>query len=253
MDKRKRFSIAIQSQGINIVVDTGPDFRTQCLENNIQFVDTVLYTHFHYDHIGGMNDLRAFTLQRPTSPIQTWANTMTYRHIKKQYPYLFAKKIKNQLKMQIQLFQTRYKLRQKRSNNKYQHMKQWKYGFKEYIPFNIGHIQIKPIKLLHVRNPVVESVGFIIQESIGYLTDFKKIYSLEWAKLYKLPILILGAPQFKPHATHITIPEAVSIVKELQPKLAIIGHLGHDMTHKKIAKWLPKNIIPAYDGLSIKI
>ena len=134
--------------------------------------------------------------------------------------------------------------------------KQWKNFLqhaKTYHDFYVKETHIQPIRLLHIPTVRFESVGFVIDRKLGYLTDFKLIFPLEYNKLKHLDILILGTPRFETHPTHISIKEAIVLFQQLNPKLGIIGHLGHDTKHTTLLSGLPKNIIPAYDGFSLTI
>ena len=250
-DKRQRFSISVQKGHTTIIIDTGPDFRNQAIQNNIKVVDAVLYTHCHYDHVGGINDLRAFTLKHGNS-VQVWLDKITYKTFKRHYPYFFHSKIPGQLKLSASCFTTKYQLKKyfllkgKKWKNFLQHTK-------VYHDFYVKETHIQPIRLLHIPTVHFESVGFVKDRKLGYLTDFKLIFPLEYDKLKHLDTLILGTPRFETHPTHISIKEAIELFKRLNPKLGIIGHLGHDVKHATLLAKLPKNIIPAYDGFSLTV
>jgi phosphoribosyl 1,2-cyclic phosphate phosphodiesterase len=66
-DKRLRSSILVQLQGLDIVVDSGPDFRQQILRSGIKKLDALLFTHAHKDHIAGMDDIRGFNFKMKTA------------------------------------------------------------------------------------------------------------------------------------------------------------------------------------------
>ncbi len=228
-DRRKRASILIRDiqKSITILIDTGPDLRTQMLLNKVQKLSGILYTHYHYDHLGGLNDLRAFTLYND-EPLKCWCNEQTYRVIKKQYPYVFKKSIPGQLNLDLQLYK----------NNKEG----------SYEKLFIGDIEIKPIRLMHVPKEKIECVGFVFNNKFGYLTDFKQIFEYEEEFLYDLDVLFLGAPLYKRHPTHISIPEAFSFFEKFKPKVGVIGHLSHMERHSDMEKKFPTGVIPAYDG-----
>ena len=69
-NKRTRSSIHVEGGGKSFVVDTGPDFRGQCLRENIRRIDAAVYTHQHSDHIMGFDDLRQFCIgEGATMPV----------------------------------------------------------------------------------------------------------------------------------------------------------------------------------------
>ena len=231
-DHRRRASILIQNKKDNILVDTGPDVRAQILEHKLAWLDCVLYTHYHFDHMGGLNDLRPFSFQKQ-KPLMCLCNQQTRDEIKRLYPYVFTKDIPGQVDLVIQTYA-------------FDHSEIYK-------AFMIGDVSIQPIRLIHVPPIQMECVGFVFNRKVGYLTDFKVILPEYEDFLYGLEILILGSPLYKKHPTHISIPEAFELITKYKPKQGIISHLGHGLSHEELAKKFSDNIIPAYDGLSFQL
>ena len=225
-DNRLRSSILIEHNFKSILVDTGPDLRAQILRHHVTHLDAVLITHGHYDHLGGLNDLRGLTAH-DESYLDCFVNEETYNIIQTNYPYMFQKNIPGQTKLTLKKYTAA-------SNTAYEN-------------FHIHKIDIQPIKMIHIPNEEIESVGFVFNKKVGYLTDFKWILKENYDFLYNLDILILGSPIFKTHPTHISIPEALELFNIFKPKLGILTHLGHNMNHEELTKILPPNIIPAYD------
>ncbi|MDH5720919.1 MAG: MBL fold metallo-hydrolase [Spirochaetia bacterium] len=234
-DRRMRASILVEKRK-RIVIDTGPDFRFQMLEHSIQNLDAALYTHLHYDHIGGMDDLRPFSLNdKQAFPV--WADKKCRDEIINKYSYVeqTAGKISNRLpNLQINI------------------LKSDKEG--EFAPFNIGDIEIQPVRLVHAPQISLDSVGFIFDKKFGYLTDFKTINAEDEKYLYNLKLLVLGAPLPFETSTHISMEQAKALIHKFRPERAFITHISHDVLHRNLEKNLSSDappIYPAYDGLSL--
>ena len=59
-DKRLRCSAMLEVKGKQLVFDAGPDFRYQMLRADVKDIRAILLTHGHKDHVGGLDDVRAF-------------------------------------------------------------------------------------------------------------------------------------------------------------------------------------------------
>ncbi len=230
-DKRTRSSILVSTSSGCVVVDTGPDFRFQCLRYKINSLDAVLYTHHHYDHIGGLNDLRAYCLFGKKA-IPVWCTTQTANHIQHSYPYVLNNQIPGQTSIQLNDYATENK---------------------KYVAFTFADIYIQPIQLFHDNESAFETIGFVFDKKVAYLTDFKKINSLYYPYLYELDVMILGSPVSYTHPTHICFEEALHLIEKFKPKQGYISHLGHEKTHQELTELFSKNTQPAYDGLILEI
>ncbi|RME89332.1 MAG: MBL fold metallo-hydrolase, partial [Candidatus Hydrogenedentota bacterium] len=154
-NKRLRASIFVQSKNTSLVVDTGPDFRYQMIRENINTLDAVLYTHIHYDHVGGFDDIRPFSYRRK-SPFPCYADSYTIEQMKTRHPYIESTENYSSSRPQVNFIPL-----------------QEKNGMMQ--PFTIGDIQIQPIKMLHVKDISLRSYGYVFNRQVGYLTDFKEI------------------------------------------------------------------------------
>ena len=223
-NKRTRSSILIKNNSKSILIDTSTDFRFQVLKYKIESIDAILYTHFHADHVHGIDDLRRFNeIQGGTLPI--YGSEMTIKQIKIMFPYIFNETI------------------------------QLGGGKPELIPypvedeFELFGIRILPIKALHGK---LEILGYRI-DNVAYLTDCSFIPDESMEKLRSLKLLILGALRYRKHPTHFSLDEACKVIAKLRPQKAFITHIAHDLGHKKVNKELPKNIRLAFDGLKLEI
>lgn len=224
-DNRTRTSVLIETQGTNIVIDTGPDFRQQLLSNSISDVDAVLLTHEHRDHTAGLDDVRPinFKYQRD---MPVYATAHVQKNIKEQYAYIFNGTSYPGLP-KIKLC-TIFKNQQ----------------------FEVGALSVTPIEVWHHKLPVM---GFRIGD-FSYVTDAKTISNAEKEKIKGSKVLILNALRKKDHLSHLTLEEAIDLIDELKPEKTYLTHLSHQMgTHEDVEKSLPTHIRIAYDGQVIEL
>ncbi len=229
-DNRTRASILIQTdEHRNIVIDTGPDFRTQMLRYRIDSVDAVLFTHFHYDHVGGIDDLRPYS-QRTEDPLPCYMNAQTLEEITRKMPYV------NQSENYPNIPRLRFRILEEDDSH-------------TPLCLTIAGIKFQPIRMVHVPSAGVFSTGFVIENKFGYLTDFKHIFREDERFLYNLDVLYLGSPLDIEHPTHISHYEAFELFQKFQPHRAVVGHLSHQHSHERLLeKW--KGVAePAHDGM----
>lgn len=219
-DQRLRTSFYASIEGVNIVIDTGPDFRTQMLRERINKVDAVLFTHEHKDHTAGLDDVRAYNFVHDMD-MPLYGEERVLEQLKVEFAYAFAA--------------TKYP------------------GVPRLTPititedvFEVKGIEIQPVRGLHYKLPVL---GFRIGD-MAYLTDMNHI--VEEEKLQNLEVLVINALRKEEHISHFTLDQALEVIERLQPKQAYLTHLSHLMgKHKDIV--LPENVAIAYDGLQIEI
>ena len=223
-DKRLRTSVMLEGKGWCIIVDTGPDFRTQMLRNTPTVMPTVLLTHSHKDHIAGLDDIRAFNFLH-NKPVEIFANGATLEAVKREFHYVFhAKKYPGVPQM---------------------HLREIKGG----NAFKASGQKVIPIEVLHLRMPVL---GFRIGD-IGYITDANHISEREKKKLLGLKILVLNALRKKQHVSHFNLEEAVALSRELKPQRTFFTHISHYMgKHAEVNRELSPGMQLAYDGLVVQ-
>lgn len=218
-DKRLRASVLIREGESQILIDAGPDLRQQLLTYKIDKLSGVLITHEHYDHIGGIDDLR------PLGESQIYAEKKVCEVIQKNMPYCFGEK-RYPGSPVIELHEITEK------------------------PFFVNNIEILPIRVMHARLPIF---GFRVG-NFAYLTDVKTIEESSIEKLRNLDILVLNALRPAPHMSHISLSEALEITKKIGAKKTFFTHMNHHMGfHNLVNQQLPENIQLAYDGLELKL
>ncbi len=222
LDKRLRTSIMLETPTTTLVIDAGPDFRQQMLREQVTKLDGILITHEHKDHIGGLDDVRAFNwVQKKAMDIYARENAID--KIKKEFSYAFGE-------------------------NKYPGVPEIKLHCIENKSFKINDIEILPINALHHRLPVF---GFRIGD-FSYLTDANKIQPEELNKLKGSKYVIINALRREKHISHFSLEEAVDILVNLKPKYGYLIHISHQMGFsKEINRELPGNISLAFDGLKL--
>jgi len=223
-DKRLRSSILVEHGNQVVLIDTGPDFRQQMLRAGASKMDAILYTHEHRDHISGLDDIRAFNfIQR--SSMDLYAEERVARALKSGFPYVFAEK-------------------------KYPGIPQVIVHAISTDPFQIGALEIIPVRLMHYRLPVL---GFRIGD-FAYLTDGNYISASEKEKLSGVKYLTVNALRREKHISHFTLSEAVSLIDEVNPGMGYLTHISHQMgPAAELEKELPPRVRPAYDGLVLEL
>lgn len=223
-DKRLRTSALITtSSGANILIDCGPDFYHQMLAAETRHLDALLVTHIHYDHVGGIDDLRPFCGEKPF-PI--YCKKDVKRLLKKRLPYCFARHpYPGVPKLDVNVIKP----------------------FKE---FTLSDAEILPVPVLHYK---LEILGFRIG-NLGYITDCKTMPEKTIEELCGIDTLVLNALRHKEHLSHLNLSQALELIERIKPGRAFLTHLSHQMGRRvEIEQKLPKNVHTAYDGLEIEI
>lgn len=220
-DNRLRASVLVSYQGKNILIDCGPDFRYQMLRAGSPSLDALLITHVHYDHVGGLDDLRPYSIQ---SEFPVYCRADVSRNLHERLPYCFGVGLKPGI--------PHYDM----------------HIVDDYTPFEVGHLKVTPLPVMHARLPIL---GYRIGR-MAYITDCKVMPEATLQLLDGVDTLIINALRPKPHISHLSLGEALDIIEKVNPRVAWLTHMSHDMpTHARAQKLLPSNVNLAYDGLEI--
>lgn len=224
-DKRLRTSLLVESDSTTVIIDTSPDFRQQMLKFNVKKLDGIIFTHHHFDHIGGFDDIRAFNYTSKKSvPIYLTAKTL--EKLKRTFFYAFEEV--EQMGGGIPMIDI---------------------NIIDSDKFRIGNIVFEPIKLLHGK---LEVLGFRIN-NFAYCTDTNFIPSESIRKLYGLDILILDVLRYTKHTTHFNLEEGISAAKTIGAKKTYFTHIAHQIKFDECQPYLPPDIYLAYDGLTFEL
>ena len=223
-DKRTRCSALVETETTRVLIDCGPDFRQQILPQPFRKIDGILITHSHYDHMGGMEDIRPYC---QFGEINVYADPRAKESMLQMLPYCFAE-------------------------NRYPGVPT--IGLHEILPhqqLRIGDLDIMPIEVMHGKLPIL---GFRIGK-LAYITDMKTIEDSEMSYLEGVEVLVVNALRFvKPHHSHQLMDDAIAFARRVGARRTLIIHVCHDVgLHKQVNGILPEGIELAYDGEEITI
>tara|TARA_Y100000590_G_scaffold402122_1_gene487561 strand:+ start:4787 stop:5551 length:765 start_codon:yes stop_codon:yes gene_type:complete len=222
---RTRCSIFIQNKNLSVIIDTSPDIKKQLIDNKIKDIDYVLYTHEHADQTSGIFELRPFFWKRKKK-IDIFADKRTLKILMKRYDYCF---IGGQGYIPIlkgNLIKNKFIL--SKNKNKIR-----------FTAFNVSHGQIK-------------STAYVFNK-IAYISDCNGIEKENFKKLLNLKYLIIDCLKLNHHPSHFNLLQAIKLSKIIKAKKTILTNLHTDLDYQFLKNNLPKNIIPAYDGMKLKI
>ena len=221
---RTRCSALFQTKKLNILIDTSPDLREQLLKNKIKKIDRVFYSHMHADQTHGINDLRIFYLKRKKT-IPVYADKLTSKYLQKTFNYCF-KKTYNEYPPILRLNKLKKKFYLKDNNKK---------------------ISIEALKVNHGK---VKSICYFINKKVAYISDVSDISKKNYKLFKNLKYLVIDCLQYKEHPSHLNLKKSLDLVKIFKPKKTILTNLHSDLDYNKLRKDLPKNVEPAFDGLT---
>ncbi len=218
-NNRTRSSALIQTNDHrHILIDTGPEVRLQLIGAGNPKIDAVLYTHHHYDHMGGADDLRSFTADRQ-QPLPIYLSAIDKNNFLKSWGYLL-----NQGQMQLNVIEP-------------------------FRPFFIGNTEILPVRQYHGTQI---SMGFRFQ-NFAYSTDVKTMDLEGFEALKGIDAWVLGVVSSRANFKHVHLSEALQWIDRVQAKRTWLTHMGQRLDYQTLCQELPAHIRPAYDGLEIEV
>ncbi|CAN5385443.1 MBL fold metallo-hydrolase [soil metagenome] len=227
-DKRLRSSVLITTPKVQFVVDTGPDFRSQCLRAGIRHLDAALFTHAHTDHIMGFDDLRRFTVGADAT-LPVYARPSVLADLARIYEFAFN------------------------GQNRYPgYLKPEPHPVLG--PFDLGDLTVTPLPVSHGK---VETIGYLFSHHghplLAYLPDCKSVSDQATNAIRGVHSLVLDALRHSPHPTHMNIDEATAFSSAVGARHTYFTHLADEILHARDSALLPDRITLAHDGLTFRI
>jgi phosphoribosyl 1,2-cyclic phosphate phosphodiesterase len=224
-DKRTRCSLLVETEQTRLLVDIGPDFRQQILPLPFRRIDGILITHSHYDHVGGMDDIRPFC---QFGEINVYADPIAREGMLQMLPYCFAE-------------------------HRYPGVPA--IGLHEIHagqPLRIGDIDVMPIRVMHGKLPIL---GYRFGRGFAYITDMKTIDDDQLPLLEGVETLVVNALRFdKPHHSHQLVDDAVAFARRVGARRTLLIHMCHDIgLHEKVNTMLPEGVELAFDGQVLNV
>ena len=222
-DKRLRSSVLIRNGSQNLVIDTGPEFRIQCLRAHVMRLDAVLITHNHADHLFGLDDVRPYSVfKRKTLPI--WGSQHTLNSIRVKFDYIWnATQIGGGLPdISLNLAAG---------------------------PFVAAGLPITPLPIKHGN---LDILGYRIGD-LAYMSDVSAVPDETLPLLENLETMIISCVRHRKHRTHLNIAGAKRLHALVNPRQTYLTHLTHYFTHKNLITLMPLPITPAHDTLTLQI
>ena len=223
---RTRCSVLIKSKIKNILIDTSPDLRHQLIKNKITNIDLVIYSHMHADQVHGINDLRIFSLKK-NKKLPVFADQLTKKYLFNNFNYCFKDNPGYQAILKLNLLKKNFRFSNKTNS-----------------------ILIESVPVQHGK---IKSQSFIINKSCAYINDANKIYKKDMKYFKNLNYFVIDCLRYRKHPSHFSLSEVIELTKLLKPKKTILTNLHSDLDYNELINILPKNIVPAYDGMSFYI
>ncbi len=235
-NRRRRSSLLVQriaGQGVTtVVVDTGPDFREQMLDANVDFAEGVFYTHGHADHIHGIDDLRGFAINRQQR-VDIYADEPTSRRLHQGFGYCFETPPGGSYPAI---------LREHRLVA----------GKETVIDGEGGAIRVLPFEQIHGD---IVSLGFRFGNA-AYSSDISGLSNKSIMLLKDLEVWVVDALQYRGHPSHFSLEQSLDWIKKLAPERAILTHMHtplEPLDYETVMAETPDHVEPGFDGLQFEV
>ena len=220
---RTRCCAHIQKGNLSILIDTSPDIKSQFLNNKIRSLDAIIYTHEHADQTSGIFEMRPF-FWKNKKKIPVYASSRTIKELKDKYTFCFSQRHGYKPIMKANTIKKKFLIKK-------------------------DNTQLF-VDAFEVEHGMIKSTGYRFDD-IAYISDCNKISNSVSKKLLNLKYLIIDCLRKEKHPSHFNFDDAISFIKLVKPQKAILTNLHVDMDYFDLKRKLPKNIIPAFDGLNV--
>ena len=260
-DKRFRAAALVEYQGMTILIDAGPDFRSQMLAAGVRHLDAILLTHNHKDHTGGLDDVRSFNyIDRKA--VEIYCEPRVLKSLQNDYAYAFEEhKYPGSPEWHVHLIDNRpFRVDSLSGSGDLEWVHDVGYFYRRPDGSLVrssnavteaphDHPNVIPIRGYHDQLPVL---GFRFG-GIAYITDMSRLPEEELAKLQGLKHVTLNTVGYHPHHSHFSLEQALQLAERIGAEHTWLTHLSHSFpAHAQFCRELPPNIQPAYDGLIIE-
>ena len=223
-DHRLRTSALVEVDGLNILIDAGPDLRQQLLRCGVTRLDALLMTHEHKDHTGGIDDVRPINFLMK-QPLNIYGQPRVMKAIRNDYSYAFA-------------------------TEQYPGVPQLVLNPIQPEPFEVKGVEVIPVKVRHMTLPIF---GYRIR-NFGYITDASFISETEKKKLQGVKVLVINALRREQHYSHFNLEQALAIIDEIKPERAYLTHVSHRLgKYVDVSQELPQNVFLGIDNQLIEV
>ena len=223
-NKRMRSGALLQVEGKTFLIDVGPDYKEQALKNNIDSLDGLILTHSHYDHMGGFDDLRAYSYLGKKLPCLMLKTT--FKELKTSCFYLIKPSLENP---DYSPFFSWHLLQETHGKVVFEELQM------EYVSFFQMGMQVMGLKI----------------GKFAYISDIKEYGPDVVAQLEGTETLVLSALRKTPSPMHFSVDEALAFIALIKPQRTYLTHIAHEIDHETLLKELPPSVLIAYDGLEI--
>lgn len=223
-DHRLRTSALVEVDGVNILIDAGPDLRQQLLRCGVTRLDALLLTHEHKDHTGGIDDVRPINFLMKT-PLNIYGQPRVMKAIRNDYSYAFGP-------------------------DQYPGVPQLVLNPLQPEPFEVKGVEVIPVKVRHMTLPIF---GYRIR-NFAYITDASFISETEKKKLKGVKVLVINALRREQHYSHFNLEQALAIIDEIKPERAYLTHVSHRLgKYVDVSQELPQNVFLGIDNQLIEV
>ncbi len=219
---RTRCCAHIQKGNLSVCIDTSPDIKYQFLKNKIKTLDAIMYTHEHSDQTSGIFEMRPF-FWKNKKRIPVYGSKRTIKILTNKYLFCFKPRFGYSPIMKSKVVKNNFKIKIKN--------------------------KVLKVKAFDVLHGMIKATGYLF-EKLAYISDCHKIPYSSLKDLKNLNFLIIDCLKINKHPSHFNLEDALNLVKKIKPKKTILTNLHTDLDYEILKKNLPRNVVPAYDGLS---